>query len=134
MPSCRGATSGDRCTDGSLRYQNQKGLQLDVADFDGSEVLAMTALNLVLVGLLVLQNGDLGAAALTDDLAGNASFRGVVANQNLLVVGVHGQDRAKLDLFADFTGNSFHTNSVAGSDTVLLSPGLNNGGQHSSKS
>ena len=51
-----------------------KTLQLDVADFDGGEVLAMTTLNLVLVGLFLLQNGDFGAAALTDDLPGHTGF------------------------------------------------------------
>src|SRR5215468_5780686 len=109
-------------------------LQLDVADFDGGEVLTVAALNLILVGLLILQHGDLGAAALADDLAGHAGLRGVGAKQNLLVVGVHRQNSPELDLFAHFTGNPFHTNGVAGSDTILLSPGLDDGVHHSSKS
>src|SRR5262249_8324391 len=65
-------------------------LQLDIADFHGGEVLAMAALDLVLVGLLVLPNRDLGAAALADELAGHAGFRSVGANQNLFVVRVNG--------------------------------------------
>jgi hypothetical protein len=51
-----------------------KNLQLDVADFDGSVILPVATLNLVLIGLLVLQNGELLGASLFYNLAGNGGL------------------------------------------------------------
>src|ERR1700745_1788929 len=93
----------------------------------------MAALNLILVCFLELKDGQLLSAALFNDLAGHGRLGGIAAGQNLLVVGVYAQNRAKLYLFAHFARYAFHTNSVAGSDTILLSPGLDYGVHHSSR-
>ena len=94
----------------------------------------MAALNFILVCFLELKDGNFLAAALFNNLAGDTSLASFVAQQNLFVIGMNAQNRAKLDLFAHFARNAFHPNGVAGSDTVLLSPGLDNGVHHSSKS
>ncbi len=57
-------------------------LKLDFADFDGREILAMAAGNLVLIALFELEHGDFLGAALRDDLAAYAGFGSVVAQEN----------------------------------------------------
>src|SRR5438477_7673177 len=108
-------------------------LQLDVADLHGRIVLAMAALNLILVCFLELKDGQFLCAALFNNFAGDAGLGGIVASENLLVIGMHAQHGAELDLFAHYARYAFHTNGVAGSDTVLLSPGLDYGVHHSSR-
>src|SRR2546427_8841789 len=46
---------------------------------------------------------------------------------------MYAQHGAKLHLLAHFASYAFHTDGVAGSDTVLLSPGLDYGVHHSSR-
>src|SRR5579863_927877 len=46
---------------------------------------------------------------------------------------MNAQHRAELDLFAHFATHAFHTDGVAGSDTILLPPGLDYGVHHSSR-
>src|SRR5882724_5298343 len=46
---------------------------------------------------------------------------------------MYAQHGAKLHLLAHFARYAFHTDGVAGSDTVLLSPGLDYGVHHSSR-
>src|SRR5271168_534120 len=105
----------------------RKRLELDAADFDGREILAMAARNLVLIALLELEHGDFLGAPLRDDLAAHAGFGSVVAQDDFLFVGVDCENFAKRHFFADFARDAFDTNGVARCDTILLSPGLNNG-------
>src|SRR6266849_2366931 len=102
-------------------------LKLDLAHFHRGVILAMSPLNLVLVGLLELQHGQLFRAALLHDLARDAGLLGIRSRQYLLVVGVHRQHGPKLHLLAHITLYALNANRVAGCNTVLLSPGLYNG-------
>src|SRR5882724_4266284 len=108
-------------------------LQLDFADLHGGVVLAMAALDLVLVGFLELEDRELLGAALLNDLAGDGGLGGVVAGENALVVGMDGQDGTKLDLLANVALDALDADSVARRDTVLLTSGLNHGVHRSSE-
>src|SRR5467141_3547150 len=119
------------CCANIRRYRK---LELDVSDLDGRVVLPVTARNLVLTALLELEHGQFLGAALRDDLAADAGFAGVSAQQDLLVVRVDSQDGTKIDLFPYFAINPLDADSVAGRDAILLPPGLDNGVHRSSKS
>src|SRR5262252_5531725 len=108
-------------------------LQLDFADLDGSVVLPVASLNLVLVGLLVLQNGKFLCAALLHDLARDSSFARIGSCQHLFVVGMYGQHGSKLHLLAHIALHPLDADGVSRRDTILLSPGLYDGVHLSSK-
>src|SRR5580704_6950860 len=108
-------------------------LQLDLADLNGRIVLPVAPLNLVLVGLLELQNGELLRPALLHDLARDAGRRRIRSRHNLLVVSVYRQHGPEFHLLAHVTLDPLNTDGVARCDTILLSPGLYNGVHLSSK-
>src|ERR1700675_1164524 len=62
-------------------------LKLNIADQHGGVILPVSALDLVLVGLLELEHDDLLAAPLFDDLPGHTSFGSVRAQDHFLFVG-----------------------------------------------
>src|SRR5262249_42145908 len=99
----------------------------------GSVVLPVASLNLVLVGLLVLQNGKFLCAALLHDLARDRSFARIGSCQHLFVVGVYGQHGSKLHLLAHIALHPLDADGVSRRDTILLSPGLYDGVHRSSK-
>src|SRR5258708_30775536 len=108
-------------------------LQLDLADLHGRIVLPVAPLNLVLIGLLELQNGELLRPALLHDLARDAGLRGIGTRHNLLVVSVYRQHGPEFHLLAHITLDPLTAAGVARCDTLLLSPGLYNGVHLSSK-
>src|SRR5208283_4734384 len=103
------------------------GLQLDLTDLNGRVILPVAPLNLVLVGLLELQHGELLPAALRHDFPGHRGLRCVRSRQDLLVIGMNRQHGPELHLLAHFAADTFDADSVAGCDTILLSPGLYDG-------
>src|ERR1700734_69715 len=104
-----------------------RALQLDLAHFDGREILTVAARNLVLIALLELEHGDFLGAALRDDLAAHTGFGSVAAQDDFLFVGMDSENLAECHFFADFARDALDTDGVAGRDAVLLTPGLNNG-------
>src|SRR5256885_17099472 len=100
-----------------------RSLELNIADLHGGVILAVTPRNLVLIALFELQNGKFLGAPLRNDLAGNAGLRGIRAEDDLLVVGMHRQHGPKRDLFTYFSADSLDANRVARRDAVLFSPG-----------
>src|SRR5262249_16078803 len=108
-------------------------LQLDVADLHRGVILTVAARNLVLIGLLELENGDLFRAALRNNFAGDGGFGGIVAVQHLFLVCRDCQNRTKSHFFAHVTADAFDPNGVAGRDAILLSPGLDDGVHRSSE-
>jgi hypothetical protein len=108
-------------------------LQLDVADLYGGVILPVAAGNLVLIGFLELENGDFFGAALGHDLAGDRSLGGIVSVENLLFVGMDGQNGPEGHLFAHVPANPLNPNGVAGRDAILLPPGLNDSVHRSSE-
>src|SRR5580658_6362937 len=114
---------GGRCLDRS--NPNAESLQFNIANLHGGIVLPVPPRNLILVGLLELQHGNLLVPPVADNLPGHGSFQGVVTRQDLLLVVVHRQNGAKSHLFAHITFNSLNPNGVARRDAILLSPGLN---------
>src|SRR6202165_3600373 len=139
---CRGAAALLMCHDIILFDRNgrakagryKKQLELDIADLDGRVILPVATLNLVLIGLLELEDGDFLGASLRDDLTGHGRFGSVRTQNYLFFVGVDGKNRTERDFFAHFSRNPLNTNGVAGRDAILLSPGLNDGVHLPSKS
>src|ERR1035437_6732113 len=84
----------------------------------------MAARNLVLIGLLEFQHSDFLRASLLHDLSSDLRFGSVRSGEQLLIFGVHRQNRPKIHNFADIAANSFNSNSIARRDTVLLAPGF----------
>src|SRR5271154_482147 len=86
----------------------------------------MATLNLVLVGLLELENADLARADVAENLAGNAGLgRGLAGDH--LVVGADGEHFAELHRVPGLAGEGFDFNPVARRDAVLLPAGTNQG-------
>src|SRR5208282_1078360 len=100
--------------------------EFDFAYLDGSEVLAMPALDLVLAAGLVFQHAELGPADLAQDAAGNAGLRRGLPRDHF-VVGAHGQNVAEFHRVPGLAGERFHFNPVARRDAVLLPAGANQG-------
>src|SRR2546421_4254577 len=96
------------------------------SDLHGGEILPVATLNLILIGSLELEHREFFGPALLNDLAGHGRFRGVVAHKDLLVA-VNSQHFAKIELLPHFALHPLDADGVAGRDTILLSPGLDNG-------
>src|SRR5438445_4670002 len=92
----------------------------DVTDLNRRVILPVPALDLVLPARLVLQHRQLPVAALRHDLAHNLGARGILARQQLLVVGAHGNHFTKSDLPAHFAGQRFHLHGFSRRDAILL--------------
>jgi hypothetical protein len=110
----------------NLRFAKDIDLNLDVAHLDSGEILPVPALNLVLVGSLVFQHRQLLGPPLLDNLPGYRSFLSVGANEDLFVA-VDREYATKIDLFPHFACYPLNANDVAGRDTILFAPGLDDG-------
>src|SRR5271169_215123 len=108
-------------------------LKLDLADLYGGVILPVAPLNLVLVRLLVLQNGELLGPALLHDFAGDTGLGRVRPCQHFLVFGLHREHGPEFHLFAYISLNALNADGVAGCDSILLTPGLDNSVHRSSK-
>ena len=87
----------------------------------------MTALNLILAGLLELQHFELGAANLGYDFARNGGLGDVGARDDLLFVSADGDDAVECDFAADFALKALDPNLFARHGAILLTPTANNG-------
>src|SRR5208282_1381047 len=95
---------------------------LNFADLYGGVPLPVPALNLILSAGLVLQNFELRPAPLRDDLPGDFNFAGVLASEDFLLVGAHGDHILKGHLPSDLPFELLHTNRLPRLDAVLLPP------------
>src|SRR5712691_813529 len=102
-------------------------LEFDVADLHGRVVLPVAAGNLVLLGLAVLENGQLRPASLTDDFAGDRGLRGACAGDELLFAGMHRENVVEGHLRADLAGQPLYPHRVARRDPVLFVSTANDG-------
>src|SRR5208282_3004842 len=100
--------------------------EFDFAYLDGSEVLAMATLDLVLAACLVFQHAEFGSPDLPQDAAGDTGLRRGTPGDHF-VVGAHGKHVAEFDGVTGFAGQRFHFKPVARGDTVLLPSGANQG-------
>src|SRR6516225_6096866 len=82
------------------RTREQKSFSnLDVAHLHRREILPVPALNLVLIGPLILEHGHFFRSPLLDDLPGHTSLLCFCANKDLLVP-MDREDIAKTDLLS----------------------------------
>src|SRR5262245_57781979 len=101
---------------------------LDLRDLDARQVLAVAGLALVAPLGLELEDGELRAALVPDDLRGDLDLAQVVLGEDG-VVGAE-QDGLEVDLAALVAGEALHEKLLALLDAVLLTAGFHDRVRH----
>ena len=110
-------------------YWLTPGRPLDGGDLDGRQLSAV-ALALAEAGLVLeLEDVDLGALLVADDLSGDGGL-GQVGGRGGHLVAIHQHDGSEGDLVADLTSKLVDNHDVADGDLLLTAAGFDDRVDH----